>query len=286
MLGEHEIPAGSNLYFGNSARLKREFETLACVLLSKSGFDEIVTPYFTFGNHSNSDVLVSDGQTIKISDRDNNNLYLRADSSIDVIRLITKRLGRSTKHRKWFYIQPVFHYPSTEINQIGAEFMDCDDELGVMKLAVEVLEKANIKFIIQVSNAKLTRIAASESGLDFELFKSKNIAKLKSANIDWLNLLISLEDVSELEAAILKMPSKLAVELQNFYDSISCLGTMNVKIDTLYVSTTAYYTGLFFRIFNSNEIFVKGGAYKANEKDSFGFSIYTDTVVKQMLRLS
>ena len=282
MLGEHEIPAGSNIYFGKSAKLKRQFETLACETLSNNGFEEIVTPYFTFDNQASSVSNRENSNAIKISDRENNNLYLRADSSIDVVRLITKRLGRSTKHKKWFYIQPVFHYPSTEVNQIGAEFMDCDDDTGVISLAVSILAGQKLKYTLQISNSNIPNIAASESGLDFELFKNKNIAKLKSANIDWLNALVELESIDDVEKALPKMPNSLKIELEKLLNCAKVLNDKNSKIDPLYVSGTAYYTGLFFRIFDANEIFVKGGAYKANDKDSFGFSIYTDTVIKQL----
>lgn len=282
MLGEHEIPAGSNLYFGKSARLKRNFETVACDILGQSGFEEIVTPYFTFDNQISTLSAKENDDAIKISDRENNNLYLRADSSIDVIRLITKRLGRSTKHKKWFYIQPVFHYPSTEINQIGAEFMDCDDEASVIKLAVSILTKVSVGYTLQLSNSNIPRLAAAESGLDFELFKNKSITKLKQANIEWLNHLIELELPEDILKVLPKAPSTLRIELEKLYNCASVLDDKNIKIDALYVSGTAYYSGLFFRIFDANEIFVKGGAYKANDKDSFGFSIYTDTVTKQL----
>ncbi len=43
MILEHEIPSGSKLYFGNSAKIKREIEKVASDILSK-GFEEIVTP--------------------------------------------------------------------------------------------------------------------------------------------------------------------------------------------------------------------------------------------------
>jgi len=273
MIFEHEIPEGSNLYFGKSAKLKRGFETKACAELEKCGFEEIVTPYFTF--------FEQDG-AIKISDPDNNTLSLRADSSLDVIRLITKRLGRSTKHKRWFYIQPVFTHPCTEINQIGAEFMDYDDEASMIALAAKILSNTQAKFTLQLSSAPLTKTVASEAGIEFDHFKTRNITKLKSAKTAWLDKLVAIETVEDAKNAIGIMPSKVATELEKLIACASSLSAFNVKIDPLYVSSANYYTGLFFRIFDGNDILVKGGAYKTSSKNSFGFAIYTDNVIKKL----
>ena len=35
---------------------------------------------------------------------------IEASSEKEIVRIITKRLGRSTEHKKWFYIQPTFKY--------------------------------------------------------------------------------------------------------------------------------------------------------------------------------
>ena len=44
---EHEIPSGTRLYFGQSAKLKRKIERAASEILEKNGFYEIVTPFFS-----------------------------------------------------------------------------------------------------------------------------------------------------------------------------------------------------------------------------------------------
>jgi len=48
MIFEHEIPSGSRLYFGKSAKLKREIEYVASQTLDGLGFEEIVTPLFSY----------------------------------------------------------------------------------------------------------------------------------------------------------------------------------------------------------------------------------------------
>jgi ATP phosphoribosyltransferase regulatory subunit HisZ len=281
MIGEHEIPAGSNLYFGKSAKLKRQLETKACQILEENGFEEIATPCFAFEHHTKSENKETP-RPILLSDKDNNYLTLRADSSLDVIRLITKRLGRSTKHKKWFYIQPIFEYPSREINQIGAEFMDYTHDSEMIDLAINILKSVEIDCDVQLSSSHIPKLAALEAGIDFELFFSRSISKLKSKNIKWLNGLINIETLEDAKSTIGEMPQKIAIELQKLIECASDIKSNRIKIDTLYVSTLGYYSGIFFRAFENNEIYLKGGSYNANGKNTFGFAIYTDTVIKKM----
>ena len=46
MIFEHEIPKGSRLYFGASAKRKKVLENQVCNILENSGFEEILTPNF------------------------------------------------------------------------------------------------------------------------------------------------------------------------------------------------------------------------------------------------
>ena len=55
MIYEHEIPTGSKLYFGESAKLKRRLEHVASELLYEAGFEEIVTPFFSYHQHQHID---------------------------------------------------------------------------------------------------------------------------------------------------------------------------------------------------------------------------------------
>ena len=100
MILEHEIPDGSKLYFGDSAKKKREIEHVASEVLSAEGFEEIVTPLFSYHQHQS---ISNERELIRVNDRANYNMSLRADSTIDVVRIINKRLGRNTTHKKWFY---------------------------------------------------------------------------------------------------------------------------------------------------------------------------------------
>ncbi|WP_457745166.1 ATP phosphoribosyltransferase regulatory subunit, partial [Sulfurimonas sp.] len=79
MILEHEIPNGSKLYFGDSAKVKRKIENVASELLSESGFEEIVTPIFSYHQHKS---IADEKELIRMNDEKNNSLSLRADSTI------------------------------------------------------------------------------------------------------------------------------------------------------------------------------------------------------------
>ena len=50
MIFEHEIPKGSRLYFGASAKRKRVLENQVCDILENNGFEEILTPNFSYSH--------------------------------------------------------------------------------------------------------------------------------------------------------------------------------------------------------------------------------------------
>ena len=49
----YEVPQGSKIHFGKSARLKREIEDKAVAIFYKNGFEEIATPSFNFTHFAN-----------------------------------------------------------------------------------------------------------------------------------------------------------------------------------------------------------------------------------------
>ena len=55
MIFEHEIPNGSRLYFGKTAKIKRTLENSSSDFLEESGFEEIVTPNFSYSGHQSID---------------------------------------------------------------------------------------------------------------------------------------------------------------------------------------------------------------------------------------
>jgi len=143
MIFEHEIPSSSRLYFGKSAKLKREIEQSSATILQELGFSEISTPLFSYHQHN---VFNDSRVLIRLNDAKNSQVSLRADSTVDVVRIVTKRLSRSEDTKKWFYIQPIFTFPTTEVYQIGAEVIGGSlDELA--NIATKILNKQKFSYL-------------------------------------------------------------------------------------------------------------------------------------------
>ena len=200
MIFEHEIPRGSRLYFGSMAKAKRRLENQLCDILDTCGFEEILTPNFSYSQHQ---AIANEKKLIKFSDEQNEQVSLRADSTLDVVRIITKRLGRTTTHKKWFYVQPIFSYPSKEEYQIGCEWIDHDNIADIMNLTAKILKALNIEPILQISNINIPNLVASELNIDIDLFKNGEIASLFKLNNEWLNTLIKVKDIASLKEVFL-----------------------------------------------------------------------------------
>ncbi|MBU1927833.1 ATP phosphoribosyltransferase regulatory subunit, partial [bacterium] len=65
MILEHEIPNGTKLYFGESAKVKRKIENIASEVLYANGFEEIVTPVFSYHQHLS---VADDKELIRVND--------------------------------------------------------------------------------------------------------------------------------------------------------------------------------------------------------------------------
>jgi len=280
MIDEHEIPKGSRLYFGKSAKLKREIEAKASELLEDSGFEEIVTPFFSYHQHKS----LNEKEIIRFSDEQNNLVSLRADSTLDVVRLMTKRLGRSKKQNKWFYIQPVFRYPNLEINQIGAEFIGNSDLSSSIGICSEVYKKFDLNPLVHISNIKIPKIIAQELNLDLDIFEKAELHKMLSLNIDWLEKLACLQNPEDIDEVIKVVPENIKVELEKMKALYEKLEYKNVNFSPLYYVNMRYYDELFFRFIEKNSTLAKGGSYKSEDIESTGFGLYTDALIETIIK--
>ena len=274
---EHEIPKGSRLYFAKTARVKREIEQTISSVLFDGDFEEIVTPNFSFNGHQ---AIEDESNLITISGEENNQVALRADSTLDVVRIITKRLGRTTSHKKWFYAQPVFTYPANEHYQIGAEWIGHDDISDVINLSTKTLDSINIKAALQISNINLLELAAKELKIDISMFKDGEIAQLFDMNIAWLTALLYVKNVQDLEKCISLVPNSMKNDIQDLIDVANKVNYDNVIVSPLYYSSMKYYDGICFVIVDGNLTIAKGGAYSTDDIKSLGFALYTDNLLK------
>jgi len=278
MIQQHEIPVQSRLYFQKSAKLKREIDSTAASIFEDIGYAEIVTPFFTY--HQS----FSDKKLIKFSDTSNNTLYLRADSSIDVVRIITKRLGRSVDQKKWFYIQPVFHYPSTEIYQIGCEELESDDLGQSINVSSKILRSLSLDPLLQISNIQIPKKLSKLLDMPLEVFKSSNIQKLLEMKIEWLTKLTYLQNVNEIEEILDIVPQEIRQELEKISKLVNNISYENIVISPLYYSKMDYYDGLFFRYIEANTVLGMGGCYEYEDIEATGFALYTDKLIEEKLK--
>jgi len=277
MIFEHEIPTGSRLYFAKTAKLKRRVENKASDFLENKGFEEIVTPNFSYSGHQSID---DEKTLITLSDEVNNSLALRADSTLDVVRIISKRLGRATVHKKWFYIQPVFTYPANETYQIGAEWIGHDNICDMINLNCDLLNKLEIDSLVQIANINIPLIISKEYDISIDLFKNGEIGALFDLDLDWLAQLISVRTAEDLEELLKTLPECLQEECQKLISIAKKVIYTNVNVSPIYYSAMKYYDDIYYRVINKNLTIAKGGGYKSNGISSLGFAIYTDNLLK------
>jgi len=279
---EHEIPNGTKLYFGQSARVKRKIENIASDILDANGFEEIVTPVFSYHQHLS---IADDKELIRVNDAQNNALSLRADSTIDVVRIIEKRLGQNTEQKKWFYIQPVFRYPTEEQYQVGVEYMGEKKLSTVANIAVDIFKKLEVQPLMQISNIKIPELLVEMfDELTINDFKHINIEKFLNLKVEWLEKLVYLQYVEQIDEVIDMAPQKIKIELRKMKELCSETECKNSVLAPMYYAKMLYYDELFFRCIDGNEVFARGGRYRDAELTSAGFAIYTDALCEKLTK--
>jgi len=263
MIFAHDIPDGAKLYFGKKAKIKREIEHIASSVFENEEYEEIVTPFFSYHQQE----ALSEKELIRCVDKENRTLALRGDSSIDVIRLVIKRLKSEAK--KWFYIQPVFRAPSQEIYQIGAEWLEGDLK-EVLKTNLNILNRLSRNYPLVISHIKIPEIAAKLSEINIDDIKKQRIYKYP----DWMKRLLVFDKNSNLK--------EFPIEIRKYLEEMLEFSKFNPIFEPLYVANLRYYDGVFYRIINKNDIIAKGGSYIVDNIRSVGFSIYTDNLLKDM----
>ena len=280
MIYEHEIPTGSKLYFGKSAKLKRQLETAASELFYEAGFEEIVTPYFSYHQHQSIDAT----ELLRFSDEQNHIISLRADSTMDVVRLSTKRVDRTANHSKWFYIQPVFRYPSHEVHQIGAELIGEENLSLSIATSLSIFEKFGLKPLLHISNINIPKILSAMLDLDLKIFEKGELQKLLALDIPWLTKLTCLQTLGELESVIEEVPDVLKTELKKLKALSAHIAYDNVVFSPLYYVKMRYYNALFFRFIYKNYTLGSGGSYDCEGIGSSGFGLYTDDLIEILIK--
>lgn len=290
----YEIPQGSKIHFGLSAKIKRDIEQKAVEIFYQNGFEEILTPSFALQENSENseNAAQTSRKTIRLSAEGNKQIVLRHDNTTDVIKIINRHLGgksggkNANKTAKWFYIQPCFSYPSIETHQIGAECLNAERLGEVLCVATAIFAALNLTPILQISNMNIPRICAIESGLEIEIFSKMKLDRvLDSAahSHGYLKDLLFIQTKQDLERYIPDSPRFLRDELEVLLESASFCHYERTIFSPLFFSQNPYYDSLFFRAFEGNRVFLLGGKYEIDALHSCGFAIYTNDVIEHIL---
>lgn len=274
MIFEHEIPSGSKLYFGESARVKREIEYVASEALDNLGFEEIVTPLFSYHQH---EVFDDKKPLIRVADEENHEVTLRADSTADVVRIVMKRLGRSSESKKWFYIQPTVSFPTQEQYQIGAEILGGTFE-EVARTTTTLLAQMNEAPVMQISNISIPHLLNEKYGVSLEALKTMHIEHIMAENLSWIEALVQIGKASDLEDVSI-FPKDIQAELLKIKEAVASVDYERIVVSPLYYAKMRYYDSLTFRMFEGNNLLAMGGIYTIDGVEASGFALYTDECV-------
>ena len=278
MIFEHEIPSGSRLYFGQSAKLKREIEYVASQTLDGLGFEEIVTPLFSYHQHESFD---DKKPLVRLNDEENHEVTLRADSTADVVRIVTKRLGRSTESKKWFYIQPTVTFPTKEQYQIGAEVIGGNFE-KMAETTVSLLKQVGVEPVMQIANIRIPHLLNEKYGVSLEVLKSMHVEQIMNADLPWIEQLVRLNSVNDLND-LSAFPDDIKAELEKIKEATEKIEYSNMVISPLFYAKMRYYDSLTFRMFEDNSLLAMGGIYTIDGVAAAGFALYTDECISNKM---
>jgi histidyl-tRNA synthetase len=279
MIFEHEIPSDSKLYFGKSAKIKRDIESRSSQLLEALGFEEIVTPVFSYHQH---DSFENQSQLIKLNDDHNHTVTLRADSTPDVVRIATKRLGRSRDSKKWFYIQPTLNFPTKEQYQIGGEVLEGNFS-EALDVTISLLQALELEPILQLANIRIPQLLDERYGISLELLKSMQIEKILANDLPWIEKLVAMHTVNDL-SDLSPFPDDIKKELLKIKIEAQRLNYKPLIISPLFYAKMRYYDSLTFKMFSGNALIAMGGEYVIDELKAAGFAIYTDECIAMKIR--
>ncbi|MGW8168428.1 MAG: ATP phosphoribosyltransferase regulatory subunit [Sulfurovaceae bacterium] len=281
MIFEHEIPSGSKLYFGKSAKIKRDIESRSSLLLESLGFEEIVTPVFSYHQH---DSFENQSQLIKLNDDHNHTVTLRADSTPDVVRIATKRLGRSMESKKWFYIQPTLNFPTQEQYQIGGEFLQGNFS-EALDVTISLLQALELQPILQLANIRIPQLLNEKYGISLELLKSMQIEKILANDLPWIEKLVAIHTIDDLSDLNI-FPDDIKQELLKIKLEAQRLDYKPLIISPLFYAKMRYYDSLTFKMFSGNTLLAMGGEYVIDDLKAAGFAIYTDECIAMKIRIN
>jgi hypothetical protein len=119
-------------------------------------------------------------------------------------------------------------------------------------------------------------------GVDLDAIKAMHIEGILAAGHDWLQSLIRIHRVEDLED-LSPYPEALARELAKMREALRGLDYAPIVVSPLYYAKLRYYDSLIFRLYEGNTLFATGGTYRIAEVRAAGFAIYTDACIAEKM---
>ncbi|WP_099189017.1 ATP phosphoribosyltransferase regulatory subunit [Tepidibacter mesophilus] len=301
-------------YSNKRYKITREIEDMfmndGCINIEPSIFEDYDS--FIFVNKR-----IKKESMVKVLNGNSDILILRPDITMNIIKNLIPRWENDLK-LKLFYNSTIFRNKTDsnikEFRQMGVEYIgesSIKADRDVLGLALNVLQKYNNNFILEIGNSKyideLLRITGLEESIEKEL-KSLIYKKNKIELIDYVANLNVKKEIYDLLSNILDFQGNIEEiirKAQNFYmnyemrksiDELRVLNGFikeyvylkNIHFDLSIVSELDYYEGIVFKGYytNSYREIISGGRYDSltevfgKKVSAIGFSIDIDELIK------
>jgi hypothetical protein len=199
-----------------------------------------------------------------------------------VVRIVTKRLGRSTASKKWFYIQPTVSLPTKEQYQIGAEVIDGTFE-EIVRTGTMLLKEIGAQPVMQVANIRIPHLLNEKYGVSLEVLKAMHVEEILKSDLPWIDALVRLNSVEDLEDLSM-FPDDIGAELEKIRAATQKVTYANMVISPLFYAKMRYYDSLTFRMFEGNSLLAMGGTYTIEGVEAAGFALYTDACIANKMK--
>jgi hypothetical protein len=154
----------------------------------------------------------------------------------------------------------------------------------VLKIAVEILHKLEVKPLVQISNIRIPKLLVEMfDELSLDDFKHTNIDKFLNLEVEWLKKLVYLQYTHQVEELLSLVPESIKIELVKMQELAQEASSKNIVLAPMYYAQMLYYDEVFFRMIDKNEVYARGGRYTSSEINSVGFAIYTDALCEKIV---